>query len=265
MRFGLRYLVCWVLLLALFFLNAIGLDVPSCPVIISLGELYLLSDNPSSVFYQPAGIFQGIAISHSALYGFDDLNLINIASQFTIFNEIVSFGCFVLDNNYISDRVFYLGYTRKIRELHIGANVRHYYQKVTEYDSVDAFTLNVGAIWQNMMFTHGLSYSNVSHTTTKIIELPSLIKYEMLVAPFDKTNFAISMEKERHFDMRYGFGVSQHIGDSLVINSGFLNNPNQFSAGLVGKLNKIEIGYGVRTHTELSMTHAIGVRWALGD
>ena len=115
------------------------------------------------------------------------------------------------------------------------------------------------------MFTHGLSYSNVSHTTTKGIELPSLLKYEMVFAPFDKTKFAISIEKERHFDERYSFGVSQYISDSLVINTGFLNNPNQFSAGLVVKLNKIEIGYGIRTHTELNMTHAIGVRWVLRD
>jgi len=257
---------CLVVLLVFFVsLNAIGLDVPSCPVIISLGEIYLLSDSPSSVFYQPAGIFKGIAISHSAPYGFSELNLINIATQFTVLNEIISVGGFVLDDNYVSDRVFYLGYTKQISELQIGGNVRHYYQKVGDYDTIDAFTLNIGAIWQNMMFTHGLSYSNISHTTTKGIELPSFIKYELMVTPFDKTNFAISMEKERHFDLRYGFGASHYVADYLVINTGFLNNPNQFSAGLVAKLNKIEIGYGVRTHTELDLTHAIGVRWLFGD
>jgi hypothetical protein len=157
--------------------------------------------------------------------------------------------------------MFYLGYAKKVREIQIGANIGHYYQKVVEYNSIDAVTFNLGAIWHNMIFTHGLSYKNISHTTSKSIELPVVIKYELMLSPFDKTQFALSFEKEKHFDERYGFGVKQKVTDYFYVNSGFLTNPNQFSAGIVVRYNQFDIGYGVRTHTELDMTHAIGIKW----
>ena len=71
------------------------------------------------------------------------------------------------------------------------------------------------------------------------------------------------MEKERHFDERYGFGVSQKVTDYFYVNTGFLTNPSQFSGGVLIKLNQLEIGYGIRTHPDLDMTHAIGVTWRL--
>jgi hypothetical protein len=90
-----------------------------------------------------------------------------------------------------------------------------------------------------------------------------VFKYESKITVFEGNAFAFSFEKERGFDLRYGFGVSQNITEMLVVNSGFLSNPSQFSAGVVIKMNKKEIGYGLRTHDELDWTHAVGVgyRW----
>jgi hypothetical protein len=263
-----RYYLRVLILLGIFYaqnLFPIGLPLNSCPEIISLAEIYILSNNSSSAFHQPAIIALDYSISHSNPFGFNELNLINVSSQFNLFDNILSLGAFIIDNNDISDRVFYMGYTRKIRELQFGGNLRHYYQKIGRYDALDVITFNVGAIWQNMMFTHGLSYSNISHSTTKGMEIPSLVKYELMISPLEKTNFALSLEKERHFDERYGFAVAQIITDYFIINTGFLNNPNQISAGVIIKLNQFEFGYGIRTHTELDMTHAVGMKWHFFD
>jgi hypothetical protein len=156
--------------------------------------------------------------------------------------------------------VIYLGYSKRIREIQLGTNIKYFYQKVKGYDSLDAFTLNIGALWENNLFTHGFSYSNISHTAKHGLELPSVFKYECKVLPFENTSFAISFEKETGFEARYGFGASQNnVTEILAINTGFLNNPSQFSAGFVVKVNKSEVGYGVRTHRELNWTHAIGI------
>ena len=244
-------------------LYALGIDFISCPATISAAEIHLLSNKSSNSYYQPALIQKGVSFSHSIPHGFSELNVFHLASQFSLLDETISAGAFVLDNKHISDRVIYLGYSKRIREVQLGANIRYYSQKVAGYDLLDAFTFNVGAIWENNIFTHGVSYSNISHTTSRSIELPSVFKYECKISPFEKTNFAVSLEKETYFDMRYGFGVSQKIADILFVNSGFLTNPSQFSAGIIVKVNKIEIGYGIRTHRDLNWTHAIGVRYEL--
>jgi len=242
---------------------ALGTDNYSCPVIIAAAEIYLLAGSPASVYYQPALIHKGVSLSHSIPHGFVELNVIQLASQFSLFGEYISAGTLALNNKHISDKVLYLGYSKRIREIQFGTNVRYFAQKATGYNLLDAFTLNVGALWENGMFTHGITYSNISHTTRRGIELPSVFKYECKVAPFEKTDFAIALEKETRFDMRYGFGVSQKIADILFVNSGFLTNPSQLSAGMIVKVNKLEIGYGMRTHRELNWTHAIGVKYEL--
>ncbi|MCL2064293.1 MAG: hypothetical protein FWG98_07975 [Candidatus Cloacimonetes bacterium] len=242
-------------------LNALGLDLISSPNIIALGEIYLLSDTPDTAFYQPAKRNEGISLSHSNPHGFWDLNIFQIASQFTLFNEIFTAGTIFMDNNQISDKLFYLGYNKNINNLTFGANIKYYNQSIQGYDTLDAFTLNIGAIWTIRAFNHGLSYSNVSHTSKVGIDLPTLFKYECMIIPFDKTKFALAVEKEKNFEMRYAFAASHKLSSIISINSGFITNPSQFSAGFVISINDLDISVGVRTHGQLGYTQAAGIAY----
>jgi hypothetical protein len=244
---------------------SIGTDMLSCPLILSASDISTLSNSVAGSYYQPALIGDGISISHSSPFSLSELNVVNVAYQFSLWKEQFSVGMFALNNKHISDRTIYLGYAKRLLDMiQLGSNLRYYSQKVEGYESLDAMTLNVGVIWENDIFTHGLSYSNVSHTTVKGIELPSIVKYECMISPFERLNFAISAEKEMNFDIRYGVGVSQKITDMFVVYTGFLNNPGQFSAGLALTVNKVEIGYGIRTHKELDWTQAVGIKYSLG-
>ena len=240
-------------------LHSFGLDLYSSPVVISLGEIYLLSNAPETSFYQPAKSVEGISLTHSNPHGFRELNVFQLSSQIKAVGELFYTGVFVLDNDYISDKIFYLGYTKSINQLSLGANVRYYHQSIENYHSLDAFTVNLGIIWQNRNITHGLTYSNLSHTSKNGIYLPTLYKYEFMISPIEKTNFALSLEKEKDFDLRYAFAVSREIASIFSINTGFITNPNQFSVGVMVKMNDFDVSIGVRTHSQLGYTQAIGV------
>ena len=161
----------------------------------------------------------------------------------------------------ISEKISYLGYSICFNNITLGTNLRYYNQAVEGYETLDAFTGNLGVIWQNTIFTHGFIYSNITHSTVKNIELPSIYKYECLINPYEKISFAFSFEKERDFDMRYGFAAKQYIHDLCSIATGYITNPGQFSAGISIMFSKMTISYGIRTHEYLGYTQAVGVNY----
>jgi hypothetical protein len=240
---------------------AFGLDLYSSPDLISAAEICLLSSSPVGAYYQPAIRNEGISFSHSNPYGFTELNVMHLAAQFTILGEILALGSFALENKYISDKVFYLGYQKNILGLTWGVNTRLYSQAIEGYDTLNSSTINVGFVWENKIITHGVSYSNVFFTKKEELELPSVFKYECLISPLEKTAFAVSFEKEADFAMRYAFAVSQKITKILSVTTGFLTNPSQFSAGAGIIINHLEVNYGMRTHAELSYTQGVGVKY----
>jgi len=192
-----------------------------------------------------------------------ELNVFHLSSQFSIKKEVFSAGSISIDNKYMSDRVYYLGYLKQIKDISLGISGRYYSQKIDGYSQLDAFTGVVGAIWNINSLTHGLSFSNITHTTTQHIELPSVFKYECMVTPFESTQFAVSVEKEKAFDMRYSFGARHNVFSILSISTGFITNPGQFSAGCSVLIKQFEVNYGMRTHAELGYTQAVGMMYRL--
>jgi len=258
-------IVCILLILLGVSAYGYGLDIYSSPQIIAGGEIYLLSQSPESAFYNPSHRNEGISVNHSNPFGMAELNIFHLASQFAVKGEVFSAGSMSLDNEYISDRVFYLGYSKEIRTVSLGISGRYYSQKVDEYSSLDTFTGVVGAVWKVDNLTNGLSFSNFTHTKVDGIQLPSVFKYELMVTPFESTQFALAIEKEKGYEMRYAFGARHNILKILSISTGFINNPAQFSAGLGVTIKNVEVNYGMRTHAELGYTQAVGVVYFLGD
>jgi len=236
-----------------------GLDLYSSPQIIAGGEIYLLSQGPEAAFYNPAHKNYGISINHSNPFGMPELNIFHLATQFSLYEQDFSIGSMSLDNAYIGDRVIYLGYSKDVSTVSLGISGRYYSQKIDEYSQLDTFTGVVGAIWRIDNLTNGLSFSNFTHTTADGIRLPSVFKYELMVTPFEHTQFAMAIEKEKEYDMRYAFGVRHTILEILNISTGFINNPAQFSAGMSIKVKNMEVNYGMRTHSELGYTQAVGL------
>jgi hypothetical protein len=202
-------------------------------------------------------------MSHSNPFGFPELNVFQIAAKFKIRDELVSIGATTVDNNLVSDHVYFAGYTKSFHDLSLGINTRWYHQSISGYDAINALTIGVGAIWENQLFTHGVSFSNVSHTNIDGIALPSIYKYECALSPFEFTDFALAVEKEKNYSLRYSFGVKQVITQILTICSGMITEPNQFSAGIIVKVNKVDVNCSMRTHGELGWTQAVGLHLKL--
>ena len=248
-------LLFFAIIIYISILNGFGLDYYITPDLLASGENYLLSDSPASAYYQPAKDFSGVSLSHSSPYGFSELDIFSLAAQY----EQISAGSFILDNSIISEKIGYIGYYYGWDNINMGLNIRYFSQEIAGYDRLEAFTGNLGIIWENEYFTNGFTYSNITNSSVQNIEIPSVWKYEGLFIPFEKTAFGIGLEKEKGFEMRYSFSVRQSITDTFLLYTGFLSNPSQFSAGLGININRVGVIYGVRTHEYLDYTQGIGV------
>ena len=254
------FIIFFLLPLNLF---SFGIDLISSPIIISNAEIYLLSNSPETAFYQPAKNSHGLSLSHSNPHGIRELNVFHLASQYVFLQQSISAGFLILDNDYMSDKILYAGYGKELNNITIAANVKYYNQSIDTYKTLNTFTLNLGSIWKMGIFSHGLSYSNITHTSTSGIALPTVVKYECSILPFDSTNFAFSLEKEKGFDIRYGFGALHKVSKIFSLNTGFLSNPNQFTAGMIVTVNSIDFSIAMRTHQFLGYTQAVGVVYRL--
>ncbi|MCL1827730.1 MAG: hypothetical protein FWG20_06790 [Candidatus Cloacimonetes bacterium] len=250
-----NWLFIFVFISFFFSLYSFGIDSHTAPEIISVSEIYLLADTPTAAFFQPATKSSGLAINHCNPFGFTGLNVFSLATQ----TQQFSAGVIALQQDFISEKTFYAGYVYDIHDIILGGNVRLYHHAVEGYDTITACTGNIGAIWQNSIFTHGVTYSNITQTANKTIQLPSVFKYECAVTPFDKTAFGVSFEKEKDFDIRYAIAVKQEIYEGLHLSTGAVNHPNQLSAGLSVKIKDISVSYAVQTHEYLDYTQAVGV------
>lgn len=238
-----------------------GIDYVVSPQIISTGEIYLLSKAPTTAFYQPAAQNEGLSINHSNPFGFSELNFFHLATQTKIFKEYISAGIISVENRYFADRVFYLGYSKKISNISFGGVGKYYQYKTIDYLQLASGTFTGGMVWNFKKFTSGVSVSNITQTQKNNISLPSVYKYELSIKPVEKTEFAFSFEKEKNYDYRYAFGAIQIIHPTLFVSTGFISNPDQFSAGLCLKINNLDLNYAVRTHPELNMTHSAGITY----
>ena len=243
------------------YMKALSVDLVSSSQLLSVAEITLLAPTPAAAFYQPALYNTGIAFNHSNPFGFTELNVLHLATQFKIKNEMFSLGSVTLNNEIIDDKAIYIGYSKSLNNISLGISAKYYHFGIKDYESINGFTAGIGAVWVYDIFTHGLSYSNITNTNIKGIDLPNVFKYECLISPFDNTRFGFAFEKEKSFEMRYAFAANQEVSKYLYIMTGFITNPSQFSAGFTCVIGQVEISYGFRTHAQLGYTQAVGVGW----
>jgi hypothetical protein len=226
-------------------------------------NITLLSNDPATAHYQPARTSKGLCLNYYRPFGIRELDSFQFASGFTLFGQSFSASAFMLNNEYIRDNVFHLGYSKSYANISVGTNISYYVQGIIGYDTLQAFTLSIGTVWNTRQLVHGFSFSNLTHTEIKTISLPSVFKYELKVAPLENTDFAVSFQKEIDYRERLAFAVSQNILDIITISTGFINNPGQFTAGFDVSVGHIGLSYGVRTHTTLGLTTALGIKYLL--
>ena len=254
-----KHLFCLITYLLLCKINAFDLNLYTDPQLIACAEISLISDTPATSYYQPAKRNNGLSISHSFPFGLNEVNLIHLSFQSAVKHYQISAGTYVIHNEFIKNNIFYTGFSRKFYDISLGTNFKYFQQSVQDYNQLNAYSLNLGVFWENKIFTHGLTYNNLTNSKTRNIKIPNIFKYECMISGSDRINFALSFEKEKHFDFRYAFAVKTVIHPVLNVFSGFISNPDQYSAGLEIFISKISVNYAIRTHRDLDYTHAMGI------
>jgi len=202
---------------------------------------------------------KGISLSHSNPYGFAELNLMQLSFQQTFHNYAIGFGAYLNNNSKISDRQLYCSYTHSYQQLQAGLLLRYLENEVKNYTTNNSVVADLGFIWKNKNFRHGISISNITQSKTNHISISSPVKFETSFIVNDFSNIGFSFEKEKNFDCRYAFASSIKFYKENKIFMGFMTNPAQFSSGLDIIINNKAFVYGIRTHQYLDLTHSISM------
>ncbi|MCB0274739.1 MAG: hypothetical protein KDI06_07995 [Calditrichaeota bacterium] len=197
------------------------------------------------------------SVSVNAQYFGVDYEGENLTGEFTF---AVSHGFYLLKDVHSS---LSFGYSLKSYYLSYGTSVDG-----LDLGSTTAFGLDVG--FQASVYSRtfvGLYFLNLNNPKVGQFtkhELPQRIVVGVAYQPYDgvTTTFDLNRLLTAN-DMEFWGGAEFQVMKYLSLRFGATTNPGRFTAGLGLEIDRYQLEYGMRTHSELGETHTIGLNVAL--
>lgn len=171
----------------------------------------------------------------------------------------VSFG-----NKIYSENVFILTVARTFKnKMNFGFGANIYQLKIDEYGMDHAVGINaslryqINSAWNWVSTIKNFNFPQISETKEN---LPQIVTSGVIGKINDKLTIAAEWEQDIEFEGALKFGTQYNLLNQLIIFSGYISNPGQFTAGLSLKLNNIYFEYGTVAYIELGLfTHQLGI------
>ena len=255
----------------------IGVGAKSC----AMGEAFAgLADDPSAIYWNPAGLTQMNSIE---ILGMQNFWLLDMSYQYFAFVLPSRYGSFGTAFSYSSsgdipkyenfqkigeytayDASITIAYSNKIANtISFGLGLKYIQQKIEEEDAT-GFAVDFGLLHE-LEFIKGMklgfSIQNLG-PGIKFIEqedpLPLNIKggigYQI-----GSLTLASDINIPRDNDIRYNFGGEFLIKNALALRAGY-NTANSYSAGFGLKVRIVSVDYSYVPYEEIDDTHRISVR-----
>ncbi|GIV45212.1 MAG: hypothetical protein KatS3mg036_0030 [Ignavibacterium sp.] len=149
----------------------------------------------------------------------------------------------------------------------VGASINFHTVSIQNYGNDNAFYLNIGGLaYLTNDFRFGFSFHNINRASfgNEDDQIPVIlnsgISYDLI--PTLTLNAAI--EKDIKQKASFMFGVDYDLIEYLSLRSGFSNEPSRFSAGIGINYSLISLDYAMFTHSDLGLTHQVGLILSFG-
>lgn len=153
------------------------------------------------------------------------------------------------------------------RKLAIGLSVNIYDVSIQNYNSINAFGLDLGfrfSISENWHIAGVVENINQPKLNGHSEELPNKVQFGFEYRVTDQLYSNVSIQKDAWFDPAVLVGVEYNLSNSLGIISGFSSAANLPSGGINLNILNINISYSIQHHFELGPTHFIGIAYNPG-
>lgn len=153
------------------------------------------------------------------------------------------------------------------KKLAIGLSVNIYNISVQNYNSINAFGLDLGfrfSISEDWHVAGVVENINQPKLNGYAEELPNRLQFGFEYRVADQLYSNISIQKDAWFDPAVLVGIEYSLSNSLSILSGFSSAANLPSGGINLNILNVNISYSVQHHFELGPTHFIGIAYNPG-
>ncbi len=227
-----------------------------------------LSNDVFSVFNNPSGTAQYNWREIGVYYSPSPYGLTELANGCAVYSEPFSFGTFsagfrIYGYELYRETNFTISFSRKIADNYfIGASVVYNNLKIENYGSDGTFTFDVGGLgYITSNLRAGFSVKNLTHSTygNSSEQIPMVFDFGLSYDVINEFTINAAVQKEIDFKPSVRVGVEYLIIKYLALRAGFMNEPNSFSAGIGINYSLFQIDYSIFTHTDLGLTHQVGV------
>jgi len=224
----------------------------------SNGEIGILSEDAEAVFVLPALLAErdhgGWTVGASKSSGLNDYTEVAGAAHIRLaWKDHLALGIQHVGIDGYAEQRISLSYARRLFDKLNAAITFDFNQNTAdEYDNINAvsWAVSIHAPIMKQLSLGAFIYNPL--TVESDLDLPSLIRVDLLYAPSEKLGIAIETEKDWRHELRFKAGFNYRIHPRLAIRWGVSTSPSLIHAGLSWTiLNNMALSGGWRYHAKL--------------
>ena len=215
------------------------------PASIAMNSLF-----STSVFYSPSP-FELPQLSHYGLLMATNFNEINVAAGFT------SFGF-----SLYRETVFSLSVGAKLTEAFAaGISIHGEHLSIQSYGSALSPVFDAGAIISlSNNFNLGVSLNNISRSSFgKDDDIPQTFLSGFSYTFLENATLTADLVHDIRYSTEYRAGIEFSPHEIITLRAGTQSGQSRIFGGIEIALFSLRISYGIATHTELGLSHSIGI------
>ncbi len=258
-------LIFYLIFASMLPLWSIDLNLPVSSMHNAASGLSLIHSTPASSAVNPAVFYSGLESSISQLFGLSELPYYNLHAGYSFGKLNLHLGQSYLDHELYIEGSTQLSLNYNWRSISAGIALRRLYNKVRGYHEASAFLTDAGIMWHFDKFSSALAVRNVTQTKFLGLSLPLTILWESCYQFSANSRISVGLEKQDEFDFSFRFAAKYQPFSLFSILAGYQFEPDRIGLGTVFHLQRFYLGYSVRTHQYLDLTHYISIGYEIQD
>jgi len=228
-----------------------------------------LSRGSICTFLNPAGLGQmtepELYLGYSNQFGLAELSqeVVSFGSRLKNTGLAAGFSSFGKTDFYQEQKVSLSAGRQLVSGAGVGVSVNYLLLKADGYERQDAFSLDLGLLWEKDKFKLGGVVKNLNQPRIGGDRVLRNYYLGVSYSTLEQISLTAGLYYDTEFEEQVQLGQETNLSDNLVLRFGFQTEPNRYSLGAGFAWTKLEIDYAFVNHPELGGSHIIGMklRW----
>lgn len=144
----------------------------------------------------------------------------------------------------------------------LGAGINVYHVSIERYGTELNIGIDIGMIAvlsENISIGASLQNLNRPKIGNEENSIPQTILSGISFSPLSNASIDIDVMKDIHYPLSYRIGLEFSPLEKCTVRGGFHEDDSRLFGGIGFSISIFQFDYGISTHTELGLTHSIGI------